>query len=108
LLIGGSSLGGWNLNYVRRCRIWILIVWIIIGWRYRYGVVRPPEWTVDASDNYSTQKSSEYGPSWRKPAVIVPAVAAIIMSSIIVASARVSAIPATCAPSMKSASGMTT
>jgi len=52
LLIGGSSLGGWNLDYVRRCRIWILIVWIIIGWRYCYSVVRPPERTKNSTYNY--------------------------------------------------------
>ena len=107
MLIGGSSLGGRNLNYVRRRRIGILIVRIVIGRRYRYGVVRPPEWAENASDDYSAQKSSEYSPFWRKPSVIVAAVAAVIMSSIILAAVSVSAIPAAGAASMKSASGMT-
>ena len=91
-----SSLSGWDYNDVRRCRIWILIVWIIIDWRYWYSVVRPPEWAVDAPNDYSTEKSSEYGPSWCIPSVIVSTIATIIM-----ASARVSTIPTSSASGMR-------
>ena len=98
--ISGSSLGQRNLHYVRRRSIGILIVWIIIAWKYRYRIVRPPVWTVDASNDSSAEKSAEDGPSWRIPAVIVSGIAAKITSAIMAASARVSGMPMAAAASM--------
>src|SRR5450759_2590230 len=66
LRISASSLSGWNLNYIRRCRIWILIVGIIISCRHWYGVVRPPEWAKDASNNYSTKETANYRTPWHE------------------------------------------
>ncbi len=98
--IRGSSLGGRNLNYVGRCGIWILIVRIIKGRRYRYCVIRPPVWSENAPNNHSAEKSSEYGSSRRTPPVIVSPIAAIIMAAIITTSAGISGMPATAATSM--------
>ncbi len=108
LLVGARGLRGWDLDDVRRRGIRVLIVGIVIGRIYRYGVVRPPERAQDAPNNYSAQKSPEYGPSRRMPPVIVAAVmssggvASIIVASISMASTRVSGIPLPSA-----ASGMT-
>ena len=68
-LISARSLRGWNLNYIRRCRIWILIVRIIIGCSYWYSVVRPPERAEDASNNYSTNETTNYRTPWHESSV---------------------------------------
>jgi hypothetical protein len=104
LRISASSLSGWNLNYIRRCRIWILIVGIIIGCRHWYGVVRPPEWAKDASNNYSTKETANYRTPWHESSVGV----APVSIAAAIATADVPAIYPTTAASAVATANMST
>jgi len=89
-LICSRSLRWRNLNHIGRGRVGELVVGIVVAWRYRFVIVRPPEGAIHASDNYPAKEKPEGCAVGGIASIIVPVVASVVSSGIIVASIVVS------------------